>query len=414
MQSPSAKIDWLSIGQLVLGVLSCLISFLLTAGLVFLGTSTDVFSNKLDLSVLSLFMLAGLLAAVGLLNIPSIVLSIRSLSSKVFESPIKTSSYRLASFTLISLPIWLAGGQWLVQTNLAVTLLPLVNILALLIPIWWMVEFGRRQLPSGSPQRNWGLISASLGLIPLLTILIEAIAAIVIILVIFSWLGSDPIWMQKFSQLFIQFSQSDFDPEFLTSLFKDLIANPLVITAIFLTMGMLMPLLEELLKPLALWPLRKRLLTPAEGFSAGLVAGAGFALIESATIIAQTGTGADWSQMVILRIATSLLHMTASGFVGWGLARGWLKKKYGRTILTLLAAAGLHGLWNTLAISMALLPFFGSLGGQSPILEFFSGMSTFSFTIILFFLTAALILMNRHLQRETRRSAAESKVQNSV
>ena len=46
MQSPSAKIDWLSIGQLSLGVLSCLICFLLAAGLVFLGSSSGLFSNR--------------------------------------------------------------------------------------------------------------------------------------------------------------------------------------------------------------------------------------------------------------------------------------------------------------------------------------------------------------------------------
>ena len=142
-------------------------------------------------------------------------------------------------------------------------------------------------------------------------------------------------------------------------------------------MGVLMPLIEEMLKPLALWTLRKRLLTPAEGFSAGLLAGAGFALFESATIIAQTGVGADWSQMVMLRIATSLLHMTTSGFVGWGLASGWTRKKYGRTILTILAATGIHGLWNSLVISMALIPVMGNLVGQSPILHFFSGMGAY-------------------------------------
>jgi hypothetical protein len=116
--------------------------------------------------------------------------------------------------------------------------------------------------------------------------------------------------MDKFNQLIIQFNQSGLDPQFFESFFKELLASPLVISAIFLTVGLLMPLMEELLKPLGLWALRKRLLTPAEGFSGGLICGAGFALIESATMIAQNGGGSDWGQMVLLRIGTSLLHMT--------------------------------------------------------------------------------------------------------
>ena len=182
-------------------------------------------------------MLAGLLAAVGLLNIPSIGLSFRALKGKTAEPLQKTNSFRLASLTLISLPVWLAGGQWLLHTSLASGLMPVINVLALLIPIWWMVEFGRRNLPTGSPQRSWGIISASLGLIPLLTILAEALAAILIVLAVFAWLGSDPAWMGKFNQLFIQFSQSDFDPEFLTNLLKDMVANPLVINRIVFDHG---------------------------------------------------------------------------------------------------------------------------------------------------------------------------------
>jgi RsiW-degrading membrane proteinase PrsW (M82 family) len=183
-----------------------------------------------------------------------------------------------------------------------------------------------------------------------------------------------------------------------------LLTSPLVITAIFLTVGLFMPLMEELLKPLGLWVLRKRLLTPAEGFSGGLICGAGFALFESATMIAQTGGSADWGQMVLLRIATSLLHITASGFVGWGLASAWSQKKYGRTLLTILVAASVHGLWNTIAILIVLLPFITSSSTQTALLQVSSGVGTFTMASILILLAAALVVMNRRLRRETQTS----------
>ena len=407
MQAPSTKIDWLSIGQLSAGILSCLITFSLAGLLVFLGVSGVLAKSNSLMDITAVFMLAGLIAAVGILNIPSIILSARCLSGKQFEPKLKTSSFRQASFALISLPVCLLGGQWISGTTLAAWLLPWFNILALLIPIWWLVEFGRRQLPSGSPQRSWGLVSVSLGITPLITILAELIVTVLVVLIVFMALGVDPIWMDRFNQLFIQFNQADIDPQFFATFFKDLLASPLVITAIFFTVGWLMPLMEELLKPLGLWALRKRSLTPAEGFSGGLICGAGFALIESATMIAQTGGGVDWGQMVLLRIGTSLLHITASGFVGWGLASAWKQKKYGRTMLTILAAAGVHGLWNTLAILIVLLPFITSTGTQTALLQGSSGFETLIMASILILITAALVLMNRHLRRETQSPSPE-------
>ena len=407
MQAPSTKIDWLSIGQLSVGILSCLMTFSLAGLLVFLGVSGVLAKTNSLMDITAVFMLAGLIAAVGILNIPSIVLAGRSLSGKQFEPGIETNPFRLASFALISLPVWLLGGQWITQTTLAVWLLPWFNILALLIPIWWLVEFGRQQLPLGSSQRSWGLVSISLGVTPLITLLAELILTVLVVLVVFMKLSVEPVWMEKFNQLIIQFNQSDFDPQFFASFLKDLLASPLVITAIFLTVGLFMPLMEELLKPLGLWALRKRLLTPAEGFSGGLICGAGFALIESATMIAQTGGGSDWGQMVLLRIGTSLLHMTASGFVGWGLASAWRQKKYGRTMLTILAAAGVHGLWNTLAILIVLLPFITSTGAQTALLQGSLGVGTFIMASILILLAIALFLMNHRLRRETQSSPPE-------
>ena len=407
MQAPSTKIDWLSIGQLSVGILSCLMTFSLAGLLVFLGVSGVLAKTNSLMDITAVFMLAGLIAAVGILNIPSIVLAGRSLNGKQFEPGIETSPFRLASFALISLPVCLLGGQWITQTTLAVWLLPWFNILALLIPIWWLVEFGRRQLPLGSSQRSWGLVSISLGVTPLITLLAELILTVLVVLVVFMKLSVEPVWMEKFNQLIIQFNQSDFDPQFFASFLKDLLASPLVITTIFLTVGLFMPLMEELLKPLGLWALRKRLLTPAEGFSGGLICGAGFALIESATMIAQTGGGSDWGQMVLLRIGTSLLHITASGFVGWGLASAWRQKKYGRTMLTILAAAGVHGLWNTLAILIVLLPFITSTSAPTVLTQGSLGVGTFIMASILILLAIALFLMNHRLRRETQSSPPE-------
>lgn len=404
MQTSSARIDWLSIGQLGVGVLSCLVCFLLAGGLILVANNPYLFGNNPGMETQSLLMLAGLLTAVGLLNMPSIVFSWRSLKNKPPASPSHANPFRLASLALISLPVWLVGGQLLTQTSLEASLLPIFNVLALLIPIWWLVEFSRRRLPSGGPQRNWGLISASVGLTPVIIILVETFIAILVVIGVLAWLAREPGWMAKFNQLFIQFSQSEFDRDFLTALLKNLMGNPLVIMTVFVMLGFLMPLIEELLKPLALWTLRKRMVTPAEGFSAGLICGAGFAFIESAGMIAQMGGGTEWSQTVVLRITTSLLHMTTSALAGWGLASAWIQKKHERAVLAILAATGLHGLWNSLVISVALIPLLNSQGDQFPLLNVFSGFSTYALITILTFLAGMLILMNHLLYKDIKRS----------
>jgi len=404
MQPKPVGIDWLSIGQLGLGVLSCLISFGLAIGLILLGSTSNLPPGSPHLDTSILFMLAGLLVTVGLLNIPSILLSWHSLIGKPSESSAKSNAFQVASLALISLPFLLAGSQYAAQTGYSNVMLPFFNVLSLLIPTWWLVEFGRRKLPSGSPQRNWGLLSASLGLIPLLIIFLEFLCAVLATLATFAWLSAEPNWIGKLNQLYLQLSQANFDPEFLAILLNDLLGNPVVIMMLFVSLGMLMPLIEELVKPLAVWFLRSRLQTPAEGFSAGLIAGAGFSLIESTTLIAQLGTKSEWSQMVLLRIATSLLHMTTSGLIGWGLVSGWTQKKYGRTAVAIMASTCVHGLWNSLVISSALQPVMGALGRQSSVVDFFFRFGNYPFAILLVFLALVLVHMNHRLRRETEKT----------
>lgn len=91
MQSSSARIDWPSIGQLGVGALSCLICFLLAGGLILLVNNPFLFGNDLGAEAQGLLMLAGFLAAVGLLNVPSIILSWRALNGRPFVSTSQTN-----------------------------------------------------------------------------------------------------------------------------------------------------------------------------------------------------------------------------------------------------------------------------------------------------------------------------------
>ncbi len=95
------------------------------------------------------------------------------------------------------------------------------------------------------------------------------------------------------------------------------LSNPAVIATILSYIALIVPLIEELLKPLAVWIFATKIESPAQGFAMGVLCGAAFALIESLNASAD-GT-ATWPFIVGIRAGTGLLHMTTSGLVGWGI-----------------------------------------------------------------------------------------------
>ena len=403
MQAESNRVDWLTIGQLAVGVVGCLVSFLLAGLLFFIGGQAMLTPGTPAAEYVVFFLLAGLAAGVGVLNIPSVVLAVRALGGKSAGLKLRFSAYRLASFAILTVPLILLLGHFVSQSSFAWLVLPFLNFLALLFPVWWIIEFGRRSLPSGTPQRSWGLVSVSLSITPFVVILVEMFFLILVVLAVLLVLGAQPAWMELFNQLLIQFNQSEIDPTFAQTLLTSALESPLVIMALFFTVGVLMPLIEELLKPLGLWMLRKKVLSPAEGFSAGLICGAGFALMESAVLVAQSG-GEAWAQMVMLRVATSILHITASGLVGWGLACAWQQKKAKNFLLALLAATVVHGLWNSLAILSALLPFLSGASLPTAMNTLPSGAIMLLLTLLLVGLSALLFRTNRRLQAESNKA----------
>jgi len=106
------------------------------------------------------------------------------------------------------------------------------------------------------------------------------------------------------------------------------------------------PLVEELVKPLPLLPLLKRLKSPRDALLLGALAGAGFAVVED--ILYATVSGEAWGGVLTMRALGAALHPFGAGLmaVAWwrvlrregGAARLW-GRNYG-------LAVGAHALWN--------------------------------------------------------------------
>jgi RsiW-degrading membrane proteinase PrsW (M82 family) len=133
--------------------------------------------------------------------------------------------------------------------------------------------------------------------------------------------------------------------------------NPVILILIFAYISLIVPMLEEALKPFGVWLLARINITPAQGFAYGVLCGTGFGLFEN--LGNTSGAGEAWVGLASARITTLLLHSLNTGLVGWALASAWTERRYIRLVITYVYAVLMHGAWNGLAV----IAFLGSLQG---------------------------------------------------
>lgn len=384
----------LTIAQLILSILGILFS---TAGLLLLVALAlaEPWIADLDPSqtgqILSIAWVVGLTIA---LSVPSLVLSIRRLRGKSSQAA-SPRSILFASLSLLLIPFLIFIGKQAVEQNVPAGLTAPLNILLVAIPIWWFVALGQFKLNGGSLQRLWGLSSFSIYLTLPLVFLVEIILLGFGIVAAVFWLVQQP----EFAPLLQQIqNQAVVDPLAIMNLdfdFLPLIQKPGVIFSAIAGVAVLIPLIEELLKPLGLWFLVKKEPSPAEGFVAGLICGASFALLESAFSLSAAPAD-NWIFTVVGRAGTGLLHIVTTGLNGWALAASWKDGKTIRIGAIYILTVLLHGLWNFFAVLMGI----GQVGVEfavsiDPVL---TQSASWVLAALALLLLAILIFMNRKLR----------------
>jgi RsiW-degrading membrane proteinase PrsW (M82 family) len=110
--------------------------------------------------------------------------------------------------------------------------------------------------------------------------------------------------------------------------------------------AVIVPVVEELVKPLALLPLLKKVQSPRDAFLLGALAGAGFAAVENVLYAALVGSA--WGGVLAVRAVGAALHPLGAGLMAlawWGVLRrqpgasGRWARNYG-------LAVSAHALWN--------------------------------------------------------------------
>ncbi len=333
-------------------------------GALLLGIVAVVRPGSSGLETRAFAWVAGMIA---LLNLPALIYSIPPMLGRPAPRAQIKDGWRLASIALLFWAVVLAAASYLNDhpTRLTAALLPPLSLLAVGLPIWWLIEMGRHGLRS-TPQRTWGTVSVSLiGAVPL-TIVVELLAFAILGILILVWLaGTSPDLLNHLQRLENSISNGNVGPENLISLLQPYLEQPGVIAAGLLVLSVLTPLIEETLKPLALWFVPGRRMNEAEGFTLGLVAGGIFALFETlGSLSGLAGRGELWLTLVLVRVGTGLLHITCSGLVGWGLAAAWSRARYVQLGGSYLLAILIHGSWNLFAQLLAMT---GLLPDNSPV-----------------------------------------------
>ncbi len=346
--------DWYSVLQFGLSTLAVLILWGMALSALLVGLSERLGSTVSSANDEQILMLAAGMAFCGVLLLPSAWFSLRRIIGRPTDkTPVIFHRLR-PTLLILAYPVLVGLGYWITQSETAVWLLPPIHVLAISLPLLWLAYLGLRGLPSGSPQRASGVFASGLAVAPPLILLAEALAILTGLGAFIIVVANRPELAESLTSLAERLMAAAPAPEIALRILQPVLRSPAVIITTLLFGAIIVPLIEELIKPLGVWLLAGRNLTPAEGFTAGILCGTGFAMIESLFMV---NSGQDWAVLAFARIGTGVMHILTTGLVGWALVRAWTKpgtfSGYFRLGAIYLLAVLLHGLWNGLALISA-------------------------------------------------------------
>jgi hypothetical protein len=383
-----SQTHWPSVWQFALSLFGILALWGISMSMLFVVFGSILTGDMMSASALVLN--AAGTAFTGVLLIPSLGYSLLRLLNKPIS--IKIPLQLPLWIIILLLPVLLLG-HWAVGLDAtSLVLLPFLHVLAAGISVAWLLALGLRGLSVGSPQRAWGILGMGLVAAPLLSLIVEFIALIGFGLF---YLLLNP----ELLDLAFEFSQSvpAQDPEQLLNQLEGVMLQPSTLYLALLFGALVVPLVEELFKPIGVWLLAGRKPTPAQGFAAGLLSGAGYALFENFTLGA--GAGEDWAMVVVARMGTSLVHILTAGLTGWALTLAWTERRYLRLALSYLVAVAIHALWNGTVILTAIVELMKEDSAIPDFLTAISAGAPMIFVILILGCFVFLLIFNRLVKR---------------
>ncbi len=391
---PANKADW---HAFILGLFLAFsaISLLELSALTLLFTASSMNGPNRSM-LLTLLLLAGGLFFSALLLIPGAYLNGRKFFGlpdiRIPFPPINEAALfmTLAALWVLSLVL----GQSILSNPLAAILLPILNILAIGLPVILFLRIALRELALPPAQYGWSAFGVTLVIGPIAGILLEGIVFAILLFIVGIYAGYNHELTDQIAQL-ARIAQNSHNPDLLVAAAAPILFSPVGILTILGLFSVAVPAIEEAIKVTALWLFADKIQDPIQGFVLGVLSGAAFALAEN---LGFSSTGAsDWLATAALRASSALPHMLNSGILGWALVSAWKKHAYLRLSVAYIAVMLIHGTWNAISLALwlnALLPYVQHAPSfvESPI-PFFSG-----WVVMIFGTLAGLMYCNRVLR----------------
>ena len=228
-------------------------------------------------------------------------------------------------------------------------LTPALYLAAICIPVYFLIRLAAGGLNAGSVRRFWGVLSAGMVVGPGVAIFAELSLAIVVGVFAVIYLALNPQQLAAVQDLANQLgSTSGIDQA--ARVLQPLLKLPFAFILALIFFSGFAPLVEEASKSVAVWAVFDRLDAPAQGFLAGVLSGAGFGLLES--LLASATPDQSWAFTLLIRGGSSMMHIVAAGFTGWGIGRFRLTGRVGPLLGGYAGAVTLHSLWNAAVVTI--------------------------------------------------------------
>jgi len=341
------RADWFTVLQFALSILAI---FILWSGALILASLgvAGLFTKSQQLDTVMMFVVATSMAAMGFLLIPSAWYSLlRILDKRATESPAIVKKLHIELWILLFPVILVIGYLSTSVPSLSWLILPPMHVLAISLSVLWLLWVAAHNLPLGSPQRMWGVFGSGLALSPFLIMIVESMIGLFILVLGVAAIATQPELVNKIRSLSEWISSSNPSQEAILQTIGPYLIKPVVVVSVLVFAAMIVPLIEEALKPVGVWLLWGRKITPGAGFAAGALSGAGYALAES---LAVSSSGMQWASLVVARVGTAVVHILASGIMGWAIVQVWQGRRYFRLVLVYLVAISIHGFWNAMTL----------------------------------------------------------------
>jgi hypothetical protein len=394
--------DWFSIIQFMFSSIAIIGLWLLSFFLIIIGFTNFFVDSLIRTDPLPMFMIASSLIVTGILIIPSAYFSFHNIPNKQpknHNSIISLGKKSLIGFLwiIISFPIIIVLGYLISQnTNIAWLLLPPLHIAAIVIPVIGVLFLTIRNLPLGSHQRIWGVFSTGLILGPLIILILESLAALIILILGFLLITPNPEMVDKIIKLSEWLSNSNPSPELVFNELGPYLTKPVPVFIALFFGAFLVPLIEEAIKPIGVWLLYGKKLSPSAGFVAGALSGAGYAIFESLIL---TSNSQEWTLLVLARISTGAIHILTTSLVGWAIVQVWSDRRITQLIITYSSAVLIHGLWNALSLtsSFALLTTELGISSNTPLINRIGIGAPFALIFLAFGSLLTIMQINKKL-----------------